>query len=336
MLLIPGTRDGPRTDKEKMSLLERIYYFHARVQNNRFPNSGDLVREFEVSSATAHRDIAYLRDRLLAPLEYSQQKNGYYYTEEGFRLPFEDTSRVVMLLGMLRKMAEETGLTDLPELKKLQNKLKDLVNADHRNIDDLIHCEWVETEPVDPQIFTGVLNSLLNSTRLRITYHAPAGSESKRLIDPLKLVNYQGRWYILAWCCLRKSRRMFHLARIINTETTNIKTEHTLSPDDDWLSGSFGIFKGEASTRYVAEVLFTGKAADIVRHQRWHPEQSILTTEEGILLRLPVSDDRELLMKILQFGHLAQVLSPPELRGKIHQEISLMNGQYHDNTVKES
>ena len=311
-----------------MSLLERIYYFHARTLNNRFPNSGDLVREFEVSSATAHRDIAYLRDRLLAPLDFSQKNNGYFYTEEGFRLPFEDTPRLVMLLGMLQKMATETGLTSLPELQKLQNKLKKLVNTDNQDIDNLIHCEWIETEPVEAKVFADVLNGLLNSTRLRITYRTPTDKALERFIDPLKLVNYQGRWYILAWCCLREARRMFHLARIIKTETTNIKTNHTLTSDDDWLSGSFGIFKGDPSRRFTAEILFTGTAADIVRYQHWHPKQNISETKEGLVLSLPVTDDRELLMKILQFGHQARILQPEKLKKKIQNEIEKMVDQY--------
>lgn len=313
-----------------MSLLERIYYLHARIQNYRYPNSGDLVREFEVSSATAHRDIAYLRDRLLAPLDFSQKHNGYYYTEEGFRLPFEDTPRLVMLLGMLQKMAGETGLTDLPELKKLQNKLKELVNKDNQEIDNLIHCEWVGTEPVDAKIFANVLTSLLNATRLGITYRAPDGKESDRLIDPLKLVNYQGRWYILAWCCLRKSRRMFHLARISATHPTDTKTEHQLETEDDWLSGSFGIFKGDSESRYTAEILFTGTAADIIRHQHWHSEQSTEETKEGVILKLPVTDDRELVMKVLQFGHQARVLYPRNLQEKIYNIINKMAAQYNN------
>ncbi len=311
-----------------MSLLERIYYFHARIQNDRFPNSNDLVREFEVSSATAHRDIAYLRDRLLAPLEFNQQKNGYYYREEGFRLPFEDTPRLVLLLGMLQKMAEETGLTDLPELKKLQNKLKELAHTDNQEIAKLVHCEWVETEPVDAKVFTDVLTSLLNDTRLGISYRPPAGEEIERLVDPLKLVNYQGRWYVLAWCSLRKSRRMFHLARISETSPTDTKKEHMLQSDDDWLSGSFGIFKGDRSSRFTAEVLFTGTAADIIRHQRWHPEQSILETNDGLVLKLPVADDRELIMKVLQFGSQARIIHPERLLQKIQNEIEKMAGLY--------
>ncbi len=313
-----------------MSLLERIYYFHARIRNNRHPNSGDLVREFEVSPATAHRDIAYLRDRLLAPLAFSQHHNGYYYTEEGFRLPFEDTPRLVMLLGMLRKMAEETGLTGLPELKNLQARLKKLVHADNRDIDELIHCEWVETEPVDAGVFAGVLSGLINASKTRITYRALDATTSERLIEPLKLVNYQGRWYILAWCCLRKSRRMFHLARITEVTATDTPAEHAIPARDDWLSGSFGIFKGDASARYTAEILFTGTAANIVRYQRWHPGQDIIETEEGIVLRLPVADDRELLMKVLQFGHQAEILQPEELQRKIGAEIEKMAVIYED------
>ena len=192
----------------------------------------------------------------------------------------------------------------------------------------MIHCEWVETEPVEGEVFADVLNGLLNSTRLRITYRTPTDKALERFIDPLRLVNYQGRWYILAWCGLREARRMFHLARIIETETTNINTNHTLSPDDDWLSGSFGIFKGDPSGRFTAEILFTGTAADIVRYQHWHPKQNISETKEGLVLSLPVTDDRELLMKILQFGHQARILQPEKLKQKIQSEIEKMIDQY--------
>lgn len=311
-----------------MSLLERIYYFHSRILDNRYPNSNDLVREFEVSPATAHRDISYLRDRLLAPLAFDQKNNGYCYAQTDFRLPFEDTPRLIMILGMLRKMAEETGLIDLPELQKLQARLAQLVHADNHAIDDLIHCEWIETESVDSSIFGSVLNSLLARKQLEISYNTPTGKESTRSIDPLKLVNYQGRWYILAWCHLRQSKRMFHLARITLAKQTNTKTEHFLEPGNDWLTGSFGIFKGDADQRYQAEIFLQGTAAEIVRYQHWHPEQDIRETEDGLILKLPVSDDRELIMKVLQFGSRARIIQPKELRLKVRDEIEKMAGLY--------
>ena len=112
-----------------MSLLERIYFFHDELSRNRYPNSRALMREFEISLPTARRDIAYLRDRLLAPLEYDSRKNGYYYSEDSFSLPFENSPRIVFLLGMLGKLAEETGLSELPEIRQLEKRLSSMVSG---------------------------------------------------------------------------------------------------------------------------------------------------------------------------------------------------------------
>ncbi len=310
-----------------MSLLERIYSFHSRIQAGRFPNANDLAEEFEVSSATAHRDIAYLRDRLLAPLTFDQRKNGYFYEEEDFRLPFEDSPRIVLFLGVLSSMASEAGLETLPELKQLQKKLSSMLLTHPEHIKDLIHCEWVEVQPVDNKVFDTVINGLLEGIQLEITYIKEFGQPgTNRRVDPLKLVNYQGRWYLLAWCRLRQGKRLFHLSRIQSLQATEQQIEHQLDTDDDYLTGVFGIFKGKAS--FTATIALTGKAADTVREQHWHPNQRIEQTTTGILLHLPVADDRELLMKVLQFGDEAEIIAPTAFRQKIRKQIELMAKRY--------
>ncbi len=308
-----------------MSLLERIYSFHSRIQAGRFPNASDLAEEFEVSPATAHRDIAYLRDRLLAPLKFDPRQNGYFYQEEGFRLPFEDSPRIVLFLGMLSSMASETGLETLPELKLLQKKLSSMVFSHREHIDDLIFCEWIEVQPVDELVFNTVLNGLLDGMQLDIQY-GNKEQESFRRIDPLKLVQYQGRWYLLAWCHLRQEKRLFHLSRIRSIEDVEEQVEHRLEVDDEYLTGVFGIFKGKA--RFTATISLTGRAAEIVREQHWHPEQQIDQIKTGILLHLPVADDRELIMKVLQFGDEAEVIAPESLRKKIKSRIAAMVSRY--------
>jgi len=301
-----------------MSLLERIYYFHSRIQDGRFPNATDLAEEFEVSAATAHRDIAYLRDRLLAPLHFDQRKNGYFYKEDDFRLPFEDSPRIVLFLGLLSSMASETGLETLPELKQLQKKLSSMVLSHRAHIEDLIHCEWIEVQPVDKVVFDTVINGLLESIQLDIQYGYQQQQNKLRRIDPLKLVHYQGRWYLLAWCHLRRDKRLFHLSRIQSIKTTGQQAEHRLLPDDEYLTGVFGIFKGKA--RFTATISLTGRAAEIVREQHWHPDQQIEQIQTGILLHLPVADDRELIMKVLQF--------PESFREKIKERITEMANRY--------
>ncbi len=311
---------------QPMSTLERIYYLHARIRAGRYPNTTSLVREFEISPATAHRDVAYLRDRLLAPLAFDQRRNGYYYTDTAFHLPFENSPPLVLILGLLGTMARQTGLAGLPELEELKQRIQGLIFPGQRKIEDLLHCEWVEMEPVDRDVFRDVLNSLRKQCRLRFIYRSGTGSVSERTVDPLKLVSYQGRWYLLAWCHLRGERRMFHLGRIAGSSLLADPADHHLDRGDDWLTASFGIFKGPP--RFRATIRFTGKAARIVRNQLWHTDQEMRADGDDILLTLPVADDREIMMKILQFGAGARVIAPQELRQKLGREIHRMAALY--------
>ncbi len=309
-----------------MSVLERIYFFHSRIQAGRYPNSCHLMDEFEISSATAHRDIAYLRDRLLAPLTFNVKKNGFYYEEEDFRLPFENSPGILLIISVLSSMASESGLERLPELQQLKKKLSSMVLTGNKHIEDLVHCEWVEVQPVAQEVFDAVIHGLLEEVQLEIVYGDSAGKGEKRRLDPLKLVHYQGRWYLLAWCWLRRERRLFHLARIRSIQSTEQPVEHRLQPDDDYLSGVFGIFKGKE--RFKATIALNGLAARNVREQHWHPDQQIEETATGILLHLPVADDRELIMKVLQFGDEAEVIAPEALRKNVRERIAAMAACY--------
>lgn len=309
-----------------MSVLERIYFFHGRIQSGRYPNTTHLIHEFEISQATAHRDIAYLRDRLLAPLKFDTRKNGFCYTRDDFRLPFENSPAMTMILGLLSNMAEETGLRELPELAEIKQHLQEVLFPGQLNMNDLIYCEWVEKELISKEIFATVLTALREQQQLQLTYRAGTGRISKRKVEPLKLVNYQGRWYLLAWCTTKKDRRMFHLARIQEIRLLQTSVGHSLDKDDSWLQASFGIFKGPATSR--ATIRFTGTAAEIVRHQIWHAQQEITKKKDGIQLTLPIADDRELIMKVLQFGAQARVVHPKQLRLRLAEEIKQMAENY--------
>ena len=270
---------------------------------------------------TARRDIAYLRERLLAPLAFNSQKNGFYYTEGSFNLPFENSPRIVFLLGMLNRLAEESGLSGLPEIKQLEQKLVSMIPHGSSPIIDNIQCEWVEVEYPDATIFDTIIEAIVKKYMLHIGYHSLQQEKTTRIIEPLTLINYQGRWYLLAWCTLRKDYRIFHLARVLQADLGDRGTLIESRPPEN-LNHSFGIFKG--SPKYQAEILFTGYAAHLIRNQFWHNDQKVEQTESGVILKIPVRDDREIIMKILQYGSQAQVLEPDELKVKIKEEIQKM------------
>ena len=309
-----------------MSLPERVYFFHQEVQKGHFPNSRTLAAQFETSIATSKRDIVYLRDRLLAPLIYSREKNGYYYNDEGFALPFEDSPRIIFLLTMLNRLAEEAGLGKLPEVKQLEKRLSSMISADYGKLIDRLYCEWIEVESIDHQTFECITEGVIKEKDLKLLYRSLKGESSLREISPQQIINYQGRWYLLAYCHLRQASRLFHIARISKAEMTDKGIPAGTSLDQNLLEQSFGIFKGKPLCH--AEISFTSIAAELVRHQHWHKDQEITEMREGVYLRLPVSDYREITMKILQYGSMARVISPPELKDLVQAEIVLMKEQY--------
>lgn len=309
-----------------MSLLERVYSLHQDLLQNRYPNASTLVERFEVSLATARRDIAYLRDRLMAPLAFDSRRNGFYYTESNFSLPFTESPKVILLLGMLSRFATEAGLRELPEIQQLEKKLAAMLSADHAQLMQSLYCEWIEVESINMEVFRVIVEAVVSRRAISINYAARGSTSSSRTIEPQRLCNYQGRWYLLAHCRLRRELRMFHLARITSAHLENDRIAFRPGLEESYLQASFGIFKGERTT--TAEILFTGAAAELVQHQHWHRDQQLEATSAGLLLRLPVSDDREIAMKVLQYGASARVLAPESLQQKVAGEIAAMATLY--------
>ena len=95
---------------------------------------------------------------------------------------------------------------------------------------------------------------------------------------------------------------------------------------DSLLDDAFGIFTGAIS--YHAKIAFTGTAAELIRRQFWHKNQTIEERDDGIVLSLPVNDAREIIMKILQYGSRAKVLAPESLRKRVIEEIQKMSNCY--------
>ena len=69
-----------------MNADKRIQWLHKYIVNMRYPNASRLAERFGISHRQAQRDVTSLREDYGAPLAYSAEHRGFYYTEE-FSLP---------------------------------------------------------------------------------------------------------------------------------------------------------------------------------------------------------------------------------------------------------
>lgn len=74
-----------------MTANTRIQWLHKKITERSFPNAARLSERFGISHRQAQRDVDILRKRLGAPIAYSAEYKGFYYTTD-FSLPLLLTS----------------------------------------------------------------------------------------------------------------------------------------------------------------------------------------------------------------------------------------------------
>jgi predicted DNA-binding transcriptional regulator YafY len=68
--------------------LRRMKAIDQALRTGLWPTDKSLAAELEADPRTIRRDLAYMRDRLNAPIAFSKARRGYSYSESTYRLPF--------------------------------------------------------------------------------------------------------------------------------------------------------------------------------------------------------------------------------------------------------
>ena len=308
------------------NIYERFVWFDDQVRARKYPNATTLAEKFEISTKTAQRDIDFMRDRLLCPLDYDSSQRGYCYDDETFSLPMVYlSSEELSALLIARKMLQDTSGGSIGhEISSVVDKITNILKkrsvvTDH--IDDAFSFQLIEYSPAPEIVFKAVLEGCLKKRRLSFTYSSPAAEEkSERTVEPYHLFNYMGTWHIIGYCHLRKEIRDFALSRIseakVLAESFEIPAEFDFKK---YFLSTFGLYKGK-STKEVT-LRFTPEKSKWIKDQIWHKDQKVNHLKDGSLeLKFPVSDFSEIKREILKHGDEVEVMRPKELRDLIKAE----------------
>ena len=89
--------------------LERLLRLDDRLRSGLRYTAAELAQILEISERTVRSDVAFLRDRYHAPLEFSKTK-GYYYSDPAWRLPsISLTQGELFALTLGARMLEVNG-----------------------------------------------------------------------------------------------------------------------------------------------------------------------------------------------------------------------------------
>lgn len=299
-----------------------------------------FLRELEISRATFKRDLEVLRDRFNAPIVYKPFERAYVLEPQGavgprFELPGlwfnqQEALALVTMHSMLLQL-DQAGFIG-PHLQPLIQRVETTLGGNttpgvelHKRLRLIAHGTRKKQLAAFPQIG----KALLERKCLLIRYQSRSKQElSERKISPQRLVHYRENWYLDAWCHLRKNLRSFSLDLILDCQTVSQACkevpEKQLEAHSD---AGYGIFSGAVTA--TARLRFSPERARWVASEQWHPQQMQSVDKHGyLLLELPYSDDRELIMDILRHGDQVEVIRPASLRRKLIQILTKARAQY--------
>ncbi len=326
-----------------MSRTERFYQIDQLLSTRKVLSRRDLLDALEVSWATLKRDLAYMRDRLNAPIEFDSDAGGYRfgapsvgpkYELPGLWFSADETYALLTTHQLLCDL--EPGLL-APHVAPLLSRLEAILGQDELNFTQVanrIRLARIGKRRKNPAQFGVISRAVLERKQLQVLHYSRENdTHSNRTLSPQRLIFYRNNWYLEAWCHERKALRRFSVDAL---ESVELLTTQAQDVPDSQLNAAFatayGIYGGTGVKQ--ARLRFSVAATRWVADEEWHPDQvGSLDAEGRYVLEVPFAEPTELLMDILRHGNHVEVLAPPSLQRAVLATIQQMQALYTDQSV---
>lgn len=320
-----------------MDRYERINALHRTLKGAHRPVTVARLQDvLGCSRATVYRDLAFLRDALMAPVE-GDGEAGFRYAageSERFELPglWLSSEELHALLASQQLLERSGGGLLSSLLAPLQQRIQGLLAAQagrpHWPV-ERVRVIPHRGRKLDEASFRIVASAVLERRQLAFEYRARSTDEpTRRTVSPQRITHYRDNWYLDAWDHDREGLRSFAVDRISHARLLEAPARDLPESElDAQLASSYGIFSGPP--KGWATILFSPKAARWVADEHWHSRQQGRFLADGRYeLKVPYSVPRELVMDVLHYGSDAEIVAPVALREMARSLLNLALSNY--------
>ena len=298
------------------SALARLYFLDQQIASGKYPNTGFLAKKWEgISTSTISRDIAFMKDRLNAPIEYDALRRGYYYSEPNYRIPMGfSCADELLALGMVKNIL--ALYRDTPIYDAARHLLDSIIaplasEGDSNWYESRIVVPQVPSSPIMPDVWNLITAALKENRVLAFEYLGTYDEDYlSRRVRPYQLLFDTGLWYLYGYAEERKEIRVFSLCRMKNIALT--KEHFSLPKDFDYRAGiggsHFGIFTGQK--RYHFKIAFYEDSVVWVKDRQWADDQIITEINNGIIISFTSTQFDKVVEWVLSRGCTARPLEP--------------------------
>lgn len=300
------------------------------LQGRRVVRAEELAERFAVSLRTIYRDMAALGE---GGVPIAGEAGVGYSLVKGYHLPpvmltADEASALFLGVQLVREFTDDS-LRE-PSTAAL-DKLRAVLPPDQRDHVERVGratvvAKWARrraaetdgAEVVPPAALRELQAAIARRRVVRLDYQGREQTETlRREVEPLGVLFYGGRWYLVAWCRLRDSLRHFRLDRIREVETTTalfaVRPNFSL---EDHVSDY-----AKAGDTFPARVWFADGEQARARAESYATLVEVEGTRRdgGAEFTLLTWSYEWLAGWIFSFGGAAEALSPPELRETVRR-----------------
>lgn len=155
---------------------------------------------------------------------------------------------------------------------------------------------------------------------VRFTYCSPSG-DSRRTVEPARLVFRWSSWYLYGWCRDRQDWRLFKLTRMLDVQV--LEETCPARPVPSPITPPQRVYPEvlQASVRF-------GPAARWRLIDEYGPESFTQSPDGSLLFRRGFPDKEELFRWVLSFQDKAELLEPEDLRPELADRLRKISEKY--------
>ena len=288
-------------------ILTRLTSILSKLNEGESLSVKELSGEFNVSTKTIQRDF---NERLISFPIY--QENKKWKMADGFKLEKTTTIEDAIVLDIIDKLTESIGTGFYSKAKKLLSKIK---NDDYNSIYTKLNIEDISDKLKKIEL----LESAIKDKKIINSIYDFEKYKKEVSIKPLKIVNFEGFWYLVGLDARNDILKKYYLKNISSIKLLN-ETFITTSKIDELLKHSVSVWFQEDNEPFEVKLHISKVISKFFKRKPISPNQIIesLYDDGSMDIVLKITHQMEILPIVKYWLPDIKIIEPIYLKDKLN------------------